>query len=435
MALMSRMTLALAAFCGMAWGQTTLTTIQDTLFKADGTLYNGTLVINWVTFDLATGGTVVQQSTSVSVVNGNLLVQLTPSAGAQPPANVYTVNYESDGLQQFTETWIVPVSSVPLTVAEVRVGTTPSSGGSSDSGSGSSGPIAESAVTNLVADLGQRPVKGVGFTTDGVAIIDDNGLIETAVGSPGDCVLVDGSTGPCGQPQPTFVDAETPGGVINGTNTTFTLANLPSGSSLMLFRNGIYMQAGFDYTLTGSSIQFVSAEPPQLLDTLVASYRVGSLGSSVIGGGSGGSVVTTSAQVLCSAAGASTQATTFVNLGGCNVPAAAMQPGDRIQIQFNFTHTGTAGGFEAQVTWGTTTVLDRVGGTGDSAFTGQANAAITSTGAQLSVQSWGSVLSFLPGIVTSPVQSGLRIALNGQVRNAADTLTLSNFTVVRFPAN
>ena len=47
---LGRKTLLLAAFCALAWGQTELTTIQDTLYKADGTRFNGTLTINWTTF-------------------------------------------------------------------------------------------------------------------------------------------------------------------------------------------------------------------------------------------------------------------------------------------------------------------------------------------------------------------------------------------------
>src|SRR5580698_7891044 len=75
---LGRKMLLLAAFCGLAWGQTGLTTIQDTLFQADGTLFNGTLTIQWSTFDATNIGTIVQQSTSVAVVNGNLLVRLAP---------------------------------------------------------------------------------------------------------------------------------------------------------------------------------------------------------------------------------------------------------------------------------------------------------------------------------------------------------------------
>src|SRR4029077_14583360 len=95
--------LLLAAFSGLAWSQPGLTTIQDTLFKADGTRFSGTLTIHWTTFDTASLGTIVQQSTSVQVVNGNLLVHLAPNAAAQAPANVYTVQYQSDGREQFVE--------------------------------------------------------------------------------------------------------------------------------------------------------------------------------------------------------------------------------------------------------------------------------------------------------------------------------------------
>src|SRR5580698_5016766 len=109
MALGKRM-LLLAAYCGLAWSQTGFTTIQDTLFKADGTLFNGSLTIQWSTFDVS-NGTVVQQSTTVPVVNGNLQVQLAPNNTAQPPANIYTVLYESDGREQFAETWTIPVST------------------------------------------------------------------------------------------------------------------------------------------------------------------------------------------------------------------------------------------------------------------------------------------------------------------------------------
>src|SRR5580704_10309089 len=93
-------TLLLAAVCGLAWSQSGLTTIQDTLFKADGTRFNGTLTIQWSTFDTANPGTVVQQNTTVAVLNGNLQVSLVPNASATPPGNVYTVQYQSDGRQQ-----------------------------------------------------------------------------------------------------------------------------------------------------------------------------------------------------------------------------------------------------------------------------------------------------------------------------------------------
>jgi hypothetical protein len=71
-----------------------------------------------------------------------------------------------------------------------------------------------------------------------------------------------------------FVDAESPGGVVDGSNTTFTLAGTPSpATSLHLFRNGVRQKAGFDFTLSGSTVTFISAATPQPGDTLLADYR------------------------------------------------------------------------------------------------------------------------------------------------------------------
>lgn len=268
---------ALVVICALVSGQSGPTTIQDTLFDADGQRYNGTLTIQWSTFNAANGGTYVQQRQTVPIVNGNLLVQLAPNNLASPPANTYTVLYQSDGDQQYTETWTVPASTTPLKVSQVRIGTsTGGSGVQAGLGGGSSGPVTESSVTNLVADLNARPIKGPGFGTNAVAVVDQNGQIETAVGNSTDCVFVDGTSGPCstGGAVPIFVDNEVPSGIVNGLNTTFTLNSAPSGSSLVLFRNGVRQQAGVDYTLTGSSIVFASAAVPQTQDTLLASYRI-----------------------------------------------------------------------------------------------------------------------------------------------------------------
>jgi hypothetical protein len=427
-------TILAAALCGLAWGQTGLTTIQDTLFKADGTRFNGTLTIHWVTFDSSNNGTIVQQSTSVSVVNGNLFVQLVPNAVAPPPANVYTVNYQSDGLQQFTETWTVPVSATPLRVATVRTGTVVT--GSSSGTAGNQTPITESTVIGLAADLAQRPIKGVGYGTDRVAVVNDAGQLETVVGDVGDCVFVDGTTGPCGQA--TFADAETPGGTVDGANNTVTLASPPLGSSLLLFRNGLYLTPGFDYTLDGSTVQFVAGATPQPGDRLTASYRVDTSQAGNIGGLSGGGGLRTAAtQVLCSSTGTSSSSTTLTTLGSCDIPAAGLQPGDRIEVRFTFAHTGTNSGVSVQLNWGDTTVLSRTASAQDSAVAGQAEAGITANGAQVTIQSWGTVLPFLPGIVNAPVgTSGITVSFKAALSLVGpDSVALTNYVVLRYPAN
>lgn len=70
-----------------------------------------------------------------------------------------------------------------------------------------------------------------------------------------------------------FVDKETPTGSINGSNTTFTLANTPTSGSEHVYLNGILQEsgAGNDYTISGATITYLSA--PQTGDRLRVSYR------------------------------------------------------------------------------------------------------------------------------------------------------------------
>lgn len=433
---LGRIALTLAAFTGLAFSQTGLTTIQDTLFKADGTRFNGTLTINWSTFDAVNVGTIVQQSKIVAVVNGNLLVELAPNATAAPPANIYTIRYQSDGNQQFAENWMVPVSATPLKVAQVRIAAQTSSGGGGAVSNQTTLP--ESAVVGLQADLAQRPLKGVGFGTNAVVVVDDSGNLETAIGDPGSCVFADGTTGLCAPP--TFSDAETPSGTLDGTNNTLTLANAPLGLSLMLFRNGLYQTPNFDYTLSGSTVTFVAGAIPQPGDTLTASYRVDTSASTDISGfntgGNSTPIRTAAAQVICSGTGISNSGIAWTTLGGCDIPAAGLNPGDSIEVRFNFTHTGTTTGFSLGVNWGSTTILSRTGSPQDAAVVGRADAGINSTGAQLTVESWGTVLPFLPGIVNTPAQSGLEITFQAAMSTVGpDSVALSNYTVLRYPAN
>jgi hypothetical protein len=274
-----------------------------------------------------------------------------------------------------------------------------------------------------------------------VADINQNGQIETVVGDVGDCVYVDGTAGPCGSQASQFFDGEIPGGIVDGTNTTFTLANPPSGSSLSLYRNGLYMLAGQDYTLTGQAVQFMVAyAPPQPGDTLVASYRIDPSTSNVTGvvgavqGGTTGGHSVVMAQVLCSGNGRSTSAALWTSLGTCDIPSAQLNPGDRIEVRFNYAHSGSASGFNIQVNWGSTTIVARQGGMQDAAVAGGAEAALSATGAQVTVESWGTVLSFLPGIIASPVQSGVQVNMLGEVSNTgSDSLSLTSYTVLRYP--
>lgn len=69
-----------------------------------------------------------------------------------------------------------------------------------------------------------------------------------------------------------YVANETPGGSVNGTNISFTLANAPQVNSLELFLNGQLLEpgSGNDYTISGAAITMLFA--PLSGDKLRAYY-------------------------------------------------------------------------------------------------------------------------------------------------------------------
>jgi hypothetical protein len=68
-----------------------------------------------------------------------------------------------------------------------------------------------------------------------------------------------------------FVD-ETPTGTVNGSNTTFTLSQTPfdGSDSVQVFLNGIKMDRVTHWTISGTTITFVTA--PSLGQTVRVYY-------------------------------------------------------------------------------------------------------------------------------------------------------------------
>lgn len=429
--MIARLLLAAITMTSGAFAAPALSTIQDLLYKADGARFNGTLTISWNSFQAADNSTIVQQSSTVTVKDGNLRVQLVPST-TSTPAIYYSVVYNSDGKVQFREVWSVPSSGQPLKVRDVRVNTpTGSSGGpGGPAPSPQTGTIEEADVIGLIADLEARPLKGPGFAPNRVAFINSLGQIEAVLGSDGDCIRVDGSTGPCGTVAPAFIDNEPPAGIVDGSNRAFTLESTPDPeSSLVVYRNGLLQKVGIDFTLNARTITFVPGAVPQSGDILMASYRVAASDP-------GTPQRFPTAEVLCSGVGNSTSGTTPVILGSCAIPSGVLAAGNRVEVRFSLEHIGVTSGFNADVRWGGSTVLQRTAGSSETSLVGRIDGGMYSTGAQLSVQSWGTVLTLASSVANTndPYTSGLVIDLRGALaQSSGDTLALRNFSVVRLP--
>jgi hypothetical protein len=265
---------ACLAFSAKLQATPPLTTISDTLYNADGTLFNGVLTITWPAFEASDTTQIAAGTLTVQVTNGVLYVQLVPTTNANTGA-VYTVTFASEGVVEFTETWAVPPSTIPLRVRDVLV----PNGTVSGSGPPVTTIISIADVTGLQAALNLYAPIGTAYAPSRSAIINANGAIDGATGNLTDCMHVDGTSGACGtggSGAGTFVDAETPAGAINGANDSFTLVNSPNPpASLTLFLNGLLQDQGGDYTLASNMITFATGATPQTGDILLASYRLG----------------------------------------------------------------------------------------------------------------------------------------------------------------
>ncbi len=117
---LKRTLLAAMAAATLAAAQPALTMIQDTLYRADGTRFNGTLFITWSAFQAGDTSNIATSNLTVPIVSGVLKVSLVPTTNATAGAQ-YNVTFNSRGINQFTQVWAVPPSTLPLRVKDVLV--------------------------------------------------------------------------------------------------------------------------------------------------------------------------------------------------------------------------------------------------------------------------------------------------------------------------
>lgn len=417
--------LAVAA-ASIALATPPLSLIQDTIYRADGTRFNGVAVIEWKSYQASDASAIAADRLTIRILNGAIRVQLVPTTDASPGA-VYKVVF-TDGSTQFTENWGVPPSNSPLRLRDVRLG-----GAGSVVSPPADTQITISNVSGLTEELSARPSKAAGYAPSRTAFINSLGSIEGVAGNLSDCVRVDGSSGPCGAPAggQSIVDAETPAGVVDGANPAFALSNSPyPASSLALYRNGILQKQAVDYTLAANSIHFLALSIPQDGDVLTASYRLDGLPAGV--------PTSTVPQVICSGMGISTNGTTAATLGSCTIPVALLSAGDRYDVRFDYSHEGAAVGFTFEVRWGNTLLISRSAPSTETVAGGRFDSAIQSSGARTSSQTWGGALPVASSAVLAvdSLSSPIPIVFSGRMASStSDTVTLRSFTVVRYPAH
>ena len=126
------LTILLAVLPRVMAAQVATTTVQGTVYRADGTAATGTVILSWPAFSTATNQAVAAGSTTANIgQDGFLSVNLAPNQGAYPAGSYYTVVYHlSDGTVS-KEFWVVPgattaaISSVRAQLAPATVAIQP----------------------------------------------------------------------------------------------------------------------------------------------------------------------------------------------------------------------------------------------------------------------------------------------------------------------
>lgn len=107
--------------------QIATTTVTDTVYRADGTTANGTVVVSWQAFTTSAGQAVPSGSTSATITAGAMSVALVPNAGSTPMGSYYTAVYHLDDGTVSKEFWAVPTSQTPVQVSAIKTTVLPTS--------------------------------------------------------------------------------------------------------------------------------------------------------------------------------------------------------------------------------------------------------------------------------------------------------------------
>ncbi len=120
------MAIAVAMLPPRVTAQINTTTVQGTVFRADGTPASGTLLVSWAAFTTPQNQAVAAGNTSTPIgADGFVSMNLTPNASALPAGSYYTATYHlSDGTVN-QEYWVVPAAA-SASIASVRAQLEPS---------------------------------------------------------------------------------------------------------------------------------------------------------------------------------------------------------------------------------------------------------------------------------------------------------------------
>ncbi len=138
-------------------GQIVTTTVQDTVYLANGNVASGTVIVSWPSFSTAANGTVAAGSVTTTIgADGFLSLNLTPNVGATPAGTYYTAVYHLSDGSVSKEFWLVPAVA-QATVAGIRTQVVPAA-------------VAMSSASKAYVDTSVAALSGTYVTLDGASM-------------------------------------------------------------------------------------------------------------------------------------------------------------------------------------------------------------------------------------------------------------------------
>jgi hypothetical protein len=123
------------------------TNVQGIVYRADGSVAQGTLLVSWPSFTAADGSAIAAGNTTTRIApDGSVTIALTPNYGANPQGTYYTVVYHmTDGTSQ-KEYWVVPQAPT-ATISQLRARVVPAA-------------VAQQSVTQQYVDTSISALQG-----------------------------------------------------------------------------------------------------------------------------------------------------------------------------------------------------------------------------------------------------------------------------------
>src|SRR5712671_2519510 len=290
-----------------------LTSVVDTVYRADGTAAQGVLVISWPAFVAANGTAVVGGALNVTLgTNGALNVALSANSGANPPGIYYTVVFQLGPGEVRTEYWVVPTSS-PASLAQVR--TTPGAGTAVPAASiqyvntavatkandnavvhliGTetvSGTKTFAAPPNVPTPVGTGDVTNKAYVDSAIATVGAGNFLPTAGGAMTGALTLSGNpTAPLQASPKQYVDlsAAAKADLVSGMVPTGELGSGAASALNCLLGNGTWGPCGSSANATAIQSVPVGATAPSNGQVLTYSSTSGQYAPSTPSGGTGG---------------------------------------------------------------------------------------------------------------------------------------------------